>query len=65
MKRKYTQDEVYQNMTGRLYCNSDDANIIVRRKGSLSWTMNLGNAWSWVIIVLEIFIVATIILVML
>ena len=50
MKRKYTQEEVDRLMIGRFYCNSDDLNIFVRRKtGLYSWTMNMGNPWSWVI----------------
>lgn len=49
MKRKYTQEEVRQHMSGRIYINSNDTNIFVRRKGIGSWTMNLGNWLSWVI----------------
>ncbi|OON90952.1 MAG: hypothetical protein ATN34_00600 [Epulopiscium sp. Nele67-Bin002] len=53
MKRKYSQEEVWKHMTGRIYINKDDTNIFVRRKVPGSWTMNLGNRWSWVIIALE------------
>ena len=49
MKRKYSQEEVQQRMMGRIYCNKDDLNIFVRKKGLYAWTMNLGNVWSWVI----------------
>ncbi len=49
MKRKYSDEEVKKHMLGRIYCNNDDRNIFVKRKGLFSWTMNLGNAWSWVI----------------
>lgn len=54
-KRRYTQQEVHQRMTGRMYYNPDDANIFVKRKqGVQSWTMNLGNKWTWVIFGCEI-----------
>ena len=53
MKRKYTQEEVWQHMNGRIYINSDDLNIFVKRKFGYSWTMNLGNKWSWVIMAAE------------
>ncbi len=59
MKRKYSKEEVWQNMPGRLYINKDDANIFVRRKGSGSWTMNLGNKWTWVIMCAESLLVVT------
>jgi uncharacterized membrane protein len=49
MKRKYSQDEVWQHMSGRIYFNRDDLNIFVRRKTVASWTMNLGNCFSWII----------------
>lgn len=49
MKRKYSQEEVQQRMMGRIYCNKDDLNIFVRKKGLYAYTMNLGNVWSWVI----------------
>ncbi len=49
MKRKYTDEEVKKLMVGRIYFNPDDANIFVRRRGIGSWTMNMGNVWSWVI----------------
>lgn len=49
MKRKYSQEEVQQCMSGRIYANPDDLNIFVKRKVPYSWTMNLGNKWSWVI----------------
>ncbi|MEF9984507.1 MAG: hypothetical protein RR806_09180 [Oscillospiraceae bacterium] len=62
MKRKYTQEEVWQHMSGRIYCNSKDTNIFVRRKGISSWTMNLGNAWSWVIMGIQLIVIVTILL---
>ena len=40
MKRKYSQEEVEQLMIGRIYCNHEDLNIFVRRKGLYAWTMN-------------------------
>ncbi len=50
MKRKFTQDEVWELMRGRIYINKYDTNIFVKRRGGVqSWTMNLGNIWSWVI----------------
>lgn len=36
-------------MVGRIYANTDDLNIFIKRKGLCSWTMNLGNIWSWII----------------
>ncbi len=54
-KRRYTQQEVHQRMKGRTYYNPDDANIFVKRKEGIgSWTMNLGNKWTWVILGCEI-----------
>lgn len=50
MKRKYRPEEVQQHMSGRIYINAEDLNIFVRRKSPYSWTMNLGNKWSWIII---------------
>lgn len=59
MKRKYSQEEVQQRMMGRIYCNKDDLNIFVRKKGLYAWTMNLCNVWSWVITgVLALIIIA-------
>lgn len=49
MKRRYSQKEVEERMSGRIYANKDDLNIFVRRKVPYSWTMNLGNKWSWII----------------
>ena len=63
MKRKYSQEEVNQTMSGRIYINADDLNIFVKRKTGYSWTMNLGNKWSWVIMGIEILIVALILLI--
>ena len=62
MKRKYSQEEVNQNMSGRIYINADDLNIFVKRKVGCSWTMNLGNKWSWIIMCIEILFTALIIL---
>lgn len=53
MKRKYTQEEVDKLIKGKLYFNKNDLNIFVRRKGLYSWTMNFGNKWSWLIVILE------------
>lgn len=58
MKRKYSQEEVNQIMSGRIYINADDLNIFVKRKVAWSWTMNLGNKWSWVIMGIEILLAA-------
>ena len=63
MKRKYSQEEVDQTMSGRIYINADDLNIFVKRKTGYAWTMNLGNKWSWVIMGIEILIVALILLI--
>lgn len=61
MKRKYSQEEIEQHMTGRLYFNPDDLNIFVRRKAGLcAWTMNYGNKWSWVITAAELLLIALI-----
>ncbi len=49
MKRKYTDEEVWDLMKGRIYANSDDANIFVKRKVA-GWTVNYGNKWTWAII---------------
>lgn len=49
MKRKYTEEEVRERMFMRIYCNPDDLNIIVKRKGLCSYTLNFGNPWAWVI----------------
>lgn len=65
MKRKYTQEEVWQHMSGRIYINSNDTNIFVRRKGIGSWTMNLGNWLSWVIMAAELLAAAIILLLIL
>lgn len=65
MKRKYSQEEVNQIMSGRIYINADDLNIFVKRKGAYSWTMNLGNKWSWIIMGIEILFVALVLLIVL
>lgn len=59
-KRKYSQEEIEQKMSGRIYANPDDLNIFVRRKGFCSWTMNLGNIWSRVLMGSEILLIAVI-----
>ncbi len=64
MKRKYAQEEVWQHMTGRIYCNPNDANIFVKRKDLNSWTINLGNIWSWVIMFMQLILIAIILLVL-
>lgn len=63
MKRKYSQEEVYQHMSGRIYINADDLNIFVKRKGICSWTMNLGNKWSWIIMGAELLFIVLILLI--
>lgn len=65
MTRKYSQEEVWELMTGRIYINKDDANIFVKRKGVSSLTMNLGNKLSWIIMALELIAVITILWVLL
>lgn len=65
MKRKYSQEEVNQHMSGRIYINTDDLNIFVKRKGICSWTMNLGNKWSWIIMGAELLFIALILLIVL
>lgn len=63
MKRKYTQEEVDKLMHGRIYVNTNDLNIFVKRKNGLgSWTMNFGNKWSWFIVLLEFIIIFGVIL---
>lgn len=62
MKRKYSQEEVWEKMSGRMYFSKEDSNIFIRRKGASSWTMNLGNGWSWVIMGVEVVMVLAIIL---
>lgn len=49
MRRKYSQQEVWQRMRGRIYCNPDDKNLFVRRRTPGAWTVNLGNPWAWCI----------------
>ncbi|MCH1942264.1 hypothetical protein [Holdemania massiliensis] len=56
-KRKYSQEEGNQPMSGRIYINREDARIFVRKRGLYAWTMNLGNPWSWVIMGLELLVV--------
>lgn len=65
MKRKYSQEEAAQRMSGRIYVNTDDLNIFVRRKGIYSWTMNLGNKWSWIIMGAELFLIVIVLLIVL
>ena len=65
MKRKYSQEEVEQLMIGRIYCNHEDLNIFVRRKGLYAWTMNLGNKWCWIITVTAAMIIIEIVFMML
>ncbi len=60
IKRKYSREEVWQHMSGRVYINRDDTNIFVKRKSFGSWTMNLGNKWSWVIIGVELVVITAI-----
>ena len=63
MKRKYSQEEINQHMFGRMYINADDLNIFVKRKVGCSWTMNLGNKWSWIIMGIEILFTVLILLI--
>lgn len=60
MKRKFKQEDVWKNMTGKVYYKPDDLNIFVKRKGLFSWTMNLGNKWSWYIMLIEVILIAAI-----
>lgn len=65
MKRKYNTEEVNKLMHGRIYVNTNDLNIFVRRKNGLgSWTMNLGNKRSWFIILLELIIIFSIVVIL-
>lgn len=65
MKRKYTPEEVNKLMHGRIYANTNDLNIFVKRKNGLcSWTMNLGNKWSWFIILLELIVIFSIVIIL-
>ncbi len=37
-------------LTGRLYFNREDKRVIIKRSRSgFSYTMNLGNKWTWII----------------
>ena len=47
IRRKFTQQEVWQHMRGRIYCNPYDKNLFVRRRMPGAWTVNLGNPWAW------------------
>ena len=53
VKKKHIRDEADKPIAERLYFNRDDSRIFVRRKGLCSWTMNFGNKWSWLVLVLE------------
>lgn len=65
MKRKYTTEEVNKLMHGRIYANTNDLNIFVKRKNGLClWTMNLGNKWSWFIILLELIVIFSIVVIL-
>ena len=65
MKRKYTPEEVNKLMHGRIYVNTNDLNIFVKRKNGLgSLTMNLGNKWSWLIILLELIVIFSIVVIL-
>ena len=62
MKRRDSQQEVEKRMWGRFYWNPDDSNIFVRRRAGLfAWTMNLGNGWSWLIMLLEAAVVLSVV----
>lgn len=65
MKRKYSPEEVEARMSGRLYINTDDLNIFVKRKGFHAWAMNLGNPYSWVIMGAELLFIAIILFILL
>lgn len=65
MKRRYSQEEVEECMSGRIYAKKDDLNIFVRRKVPYSWTMNLGNKWSWIIMGGELLLIILIVLLVL
>lgn len=65
MKKKYTQEEVDKLMHGRIYINTNDLNIFVKRKNGLgSWTMNFGNKCSWLIIFLELIVIFGVIMIL-
>ena len=65
MKRKYSREEVEAHMSGRLYINTDDLNIFIKRKGLHAWTMNLGNPYSWFIMGAELLFIAIILFILL
>lgn len=51
MKRYFNQEEIEKKMMGRIYINTEDLNIVVKRKNALcGYTLNFGNKWSWIII---------------
>lgn len=60
MKRKYSQEEVDRSMSGRIYINTDDLNIFLKRKRLCAWTMNWGNKWTWVIAGAGLLVIAVI-----
>ncbi len=54
MKRKFKKEEIEHLNIGRIYYNPNDLNIFVKRKGLFSWTMNLANKWTWLIVFIEL-----------
>jgi uncharacterized membrane protein len=36
---------------GRIYVNRDDPALFVERRMGLGYTLNLGNPWSWVVVI--------------
>lgn len=45
-------------LTGRIYFNSEDKRILIRRPQSgFGYTMNLGNKWTWIIHIIFVIII--------
>lgn len=54
MKRKYSKEEVWQWMSEHdklfYYANRDDANLFIRKRYGISWTINFGNPWAFCVV---------------
>ena len=60
-KRKWSHDEVHQWLQKNnkyFYTNKEDANLFIRKRYGVAWTLNWGNPLSWII--LSVIIVAVI-----
>lgn len=62
MEEKHSMEEEHSRdagwITGRIYCNRNDKRWIVRRpRNEFSYTMNLGNGWTWIFSIFVILII--------